>query len=121
MRRIFLLFFIIAMGSGICNAQIFHKNPEKKLFGKSLGNKKEVKIKEPRAAHKAKKKQEAKDRKLKKDSEKSVIMSRKRTLDIQTPEVQTRMKQNQKESQIRDKAKKKKGKNTTKKAGRKYK
>jgi hypothetical protein len=121
MKKLFLLFFIIAMGTGICNAQIFHKNPERKLFGKSLGNKKEVKIKEPKAVQKAKKKQEASDRKLKKDSEKSVKRSQKRTIDIQTPDVQARMKQNQKDSQTRDKAKKNKSKSATKKAGKKYK
>jgi hypothetical protein len=117
--------FMISLGICSCNAQIFHKNAsrkaEKGLFGKSLGNKKEVKIKEPRTVLKAKKKQEAKEKKLKDNYEKSVKKSQKRTIEIQTPEVQERMKQNQKDSASRDKAKKKKVKTSTKKAGRKYK
>jgi preprotein translocase subunit SecF len=125
MRKFLIILFILSFGIGSCNAQIFHKggsrNPEKGLFGKSLGNKKEVKVKEPRKVTKAKKKQEAKDKKLKKDSAKAVKRSQKRTIEIQTPEVQTRMKQNKKDSEIRDKTKKKKVNTGTKKAGRKYK
>lgn len=121
MNKLFLLMFILSLSIGSGNAQIFHKDPEKKLFGKSLGNKKEAKIKEPRVVLKAKKEQEAKEKKLKKDNAKSVKMSQKRTIDIQTPEVQARMKQNKKDSDIRDKAKKKKATSTTKKAGKKYK
>ena len=125
MRKIFLFVFILSLGIGSCNAQLFHKNAsrnvERKLFGKSLGKKKEVKVKEPRSVLKAKKKQEANTRKLKSDYEKYVGKSRKRAIDIQTPEVQERMKQNQKNSAARDKAKKKKVKTSAKKAEKKYK
>lgn len=125
MRKIFLFVFILSLTICSCNAQIFHKNAsrkaEKGLFGKFLGNKKEVKVREPRSVLKAKKKQEANKRKLKSDYEKSVKRSQKRTIDIQTSDVQARMKQNQKNSAIRDKAKKKKVKTNTKKAGKKYK
>ena len=121
MRKFFLFLFLLSLATGSCNAQIFHKNPEKVLFGKSHGNRKESKVKEPRTVLKAKKKQEANERKLKRDYEKSVKRSQKRTVDIQTPEVQVRMKQNQKDSAARDKAKKKKVKTSTKKAGKKYK
>ena len=86
-----------------------------------LGNKKEVKVKEPRTVLKAKKKQEANDENLKKSMRQSVKRSQKRTIDIQTPEVQARMKQNQKDSASRDKVKKKKVTAGTKKAGKKYK
>ena len=44
-----------------------HAKLKRSLFGKSLGKKKEIKVKEPGSVVKAKKKQEAKDRKLKKD------------------------------------------------------
>jgi long-subunit fatty acid transport protein len=81
---------------------------------------KEAKVKEPRSVLKAKKQQEANDKKLKKDYEKSIRQSQKRTIDIQTPEVQARMKQNKKDSAVRDKAKKKKVKTGTKKAAKKY-
>jgi hypothetical protein len=121
MRKIFLFIFILSLAISSCSIQILHKNPEKGLFGKTHGNRKEVKIKEPGSVQKAKKKQEANDRKLKKDYAKSVKRSQKRTIDIQTPEVQARMKQNQKNSAVRDKVKKKKVKTSTRKAGKKYK
>jgi|SRR5664280_134882 hypothetical protein len=120
-RRIFLFIFLLSLLIGSCNAQIFHKNPEKQLFGKTLGKKKEVKVKEPRSVLKAKRKQEANDRKLQKEYEKKVKRSQKRTIDIQSPEVQTRMKQNKKDFTMRDKEKKKKVRSSTRKAGEKYK
>ena len=125
MKKIFLFGFILSLTICSCNAHILHKyasrKTEKRLFGKSLSNKKEIKVREPRSVLKAKKKQEANKRKLKSDYEKSVKMSQKRTLEIQTPEVQLRMKQNQKNSATRDKAKKKKVKTSSKKAEKKYK
>jgi hypothetical protein len=69
----------------------------------------------------AKKKQEVNDRKLKRDYDKSIRRSQKRTIDIQTPEVQKRMKQNKKDYTSRDKEKRKNVKATTRRAGKKYK
>jgi|ERR1035437_8634465 hypothetical protein len=120
-RKLILILFLLLLAIGSCKAQIFHKNPEKELFGKKRGIKKEAKVREPRTVLKAKRKQEANDRKLKKDYEKTVRQSQKRTIDIQTPEVQARMKQNKKDYLIRDKEKKKKVKTSTKIAGKKYK
>jgi hypothetical protein len=124
MRRIVFVIFILSLCIGSSNAQIFHKNSGRKaergLFGKTLGNKKEAKVKEPRSVLRAKKKQEAKERKLKKDYAKGVKRSQKRTLEIQTPEVQARMKQNQKDATVRDKTKKKTIRAGSKKAARKY-
>ena len=121
MGKFFLIVFALSLGIGSCNAQVFHKDPEKKLFGKSLGKKKEAKVKERGVVLKAKKKQDAKEKKRKKDYAHSVKRSQKRTRDIQTPEVQVRMKQNQKDTKMHDKTKKKEIKTTTKKAGKKYK
>ena len=69
----------------------------------------------------AKKKQEANDRKLKRDYDKSIRRSQKRTIDIQTPEVQKRMKQNKKDFSARDKEKRKNVRAATRRAGKKYK
>ena len=125
MKKLLLLIFITTLTLGSANAQLFHRNAarsaEKGLFGKSLSNKKQVKVKEPRSVLKAKKKQEANEKKLKKDYAASVKKSQKRTIDIQTPDVQERMKQNQKNLELRDKAKKKKTRTSNKKAGKKYK
>jgi hypothetical protein len=120
-RTFFIFIFILSLSTGSSNAQIFHKNPEKQLFGKTLGKKKEAKVKEPRSVLKAKRKQEANDRKLQKAYDKNITRSQKRTIDIQSPEVQTRMKQNKKDYTKRDKDKKKKVRTSTRSAGRKYK
>jgi hypothetical protein len=123
-RRFLLFLLLLFFVLGTCNAQSSHhsnpKNPEKGLFGKTVGNKKKVKIKEPRDVHKAKKKQEANEKRIKKEYAQSVKRSQKRAYDIQTPEVKARMKQNQKDTTTRDKEKKKKIRASTKKAGKKY-
>lgn len=124
MKKLYILLFISTLAIGSANAQLFHRNAarsaEKGLFGKSLSKKKQVKVKEPRSVLKAKKKQEANENKIKKDYAAHVKKSQKRTVDIQTPEVQERMKQNQKNMELRDKAKKKKTRTSSKKAGKKY-
>lgn len=122
MRKILLFIFVFLLSVDSSNAQPFQKNNsrnvEKGLFGKSPGKRK--KVKEPRSVIKAKKKQEANDKRLKKEYSKSVKRSQKRTVDIQTAEVQARMRQDQKDIAARDKAKKQKQKSGTKKAGNKY-
>jgi hypothetical protein len=120
MRKFFLFLFVLFLAQASANAQIFHKNPEKQLFGKSHGSRKEAKVKEPRKVLKAKKKQEANDRRLRNEYDKSVKQSQKRTVDIQTPEVQARMKQNKKDYTRRDRDKKKKIKAASKEARGKY-
>jgi hypothetical protein len=120
MRKIFLFLFVLSIAVGSVNAQIFHKNPEKQLFGRTHVKKKEAKVREPRKVLRAKKKQEANERRLDKAYDRSVKRSQKRTVEIQTPEVQTRMKQNKKEYVMRDKDKKKKVKEGSKRAAKKY-
>lgn len=124
MRKLLLFTFISLLAIETCNAQIFHKKgsvrAEKALFRKSSGNKK-IKVKEPRVVLKAKKKQEVNDKKLKKEYAQSVKRSQKRSIKIQSPEVQARMKQNRKDSAARSKVKKKKVRTSSKKAGKKYK
>jgi hypothetical protein len=119
-KRVLFTFFILLIISGQGNAQIFHKDPEKQLFGKTHLKKKEVKVRQPRSVLRAKRKQEANERKLKKDYEKSVIKSQKRTVEIQSPDVQDRMKQNKKDITARDKGKHKKLKSGNKEARKKY-
>jgi len=123
-RRFFAFLFIALFILGTCNAQSSYnlrtKNPEKALFGKTVGKSGKAKVKEPRSVHKAKRKQEKNEKRLKKEYAASVERSKKRTYDIQSPEVQARMKQNQKDTALRDKEKKKNVKANTKKAGKKY-
>jgi hypothetical protein len=125
MRRFFLFIFFALFVIVTCNAQSSHKsgpkNPEKELFGKKGGNTRKVKSKEPRSVLKAKRKQEKNEKRLKKEYAKSVERSRQRSYEIQSPEVQARMKQDQKDTSFRDKEKKKNIKASTKDAGKKYK
>ena len=107
-RKLFLILFLFSLAVGSSDGQLFHKNPEKALFGKTVGRNRGAKVKEPRSVLRAKRKQEANDRRLKRNYDKSVKRSQKRTLDIQTPEVQERMKQNKKAYTARDKKKRRK-------------
>ncbi len=91
------------------------------LFGRSGNNKSGIKVKRPRNPRNAIKMQEKKEKKLKKDYVLFIKNSRKRSVAIQTPEVQSRMIQNQKNSESNYKIKRKKMATGTQKAGRKYK
>lgn len=98
------------------------RNPEKSLFGKSRKIKtKDKKVKEPRAVTKAKRTQEQKQAKLKKDYFNSVDASKKRTYKIQSSEVQSRMKQNKQDIKDREKGIKKKRSSATRRGAMKYK
>ena len=96
------------------------KKIEKGLFGKSLGKTKTKKVKEPRKVIKAKKAQEKNDAKLEKDYTKFVDASRKHSIDIQTPEVQARMKENIKQTALQNKQKRKASMASSREAGKKY-
>ena len=125
MRRflilIFLALFIQATSSAQSSYNSSSKNPEKGLFGKTGRSSGKVKSKKPVSVLKAKKNQEKNEKKLKKAYAKSIEASRKRAYDIQSPEVQTRMKQNQRDTTLKNKEKKKKSREGMKKAGKKYK
>jgi hypothetical protein len=116
------LFLFIATCSADCQGlrKNVVKKTERELFRKSGSNRKEVKVKESRKVTGSKKKQEAKERKRKKDYTRAIKSSQKRTYEIQSPEVKARMKLNQKESASRNKIKKKREKSNSKKARRKF-
>jgi len=122
-RKFFILLIVFSFALTVCEAQSFKKNnsrnPERRLFGKSL-NKRTVKIKEPRVVIKAKKKQKADEKKLKREYEKFIRQSKKRALEIQSPEVRARMIQNLKDSDLLAKERRKNSRASTKKAARKY-
>ena len=95
---------------------------EKSLYGKPKKVKtKEKKVKESRKVTQAKNAQKEKKDKLDKDYYSYVDESKKRAYQIQSPEVQTRMKQNQKDITDREKARKKKRSDSTKSGAKKYK
>ena len=80
-----------------------------------------TKVKEPKAVVRAKKEQEKKQKKLKRDYDKSIEDGKKRQVEIQSPDVQARMKQNKKDDALRDKNRKKSVKLGTRDARKKYK
>ncbi|NMC41344.1 MAG: hypothetical protein GYA43_09280 [Bacteroidales bacterium] len=124
MRKILLFCLSIILLVFLCTApadaqqrpRTKGKNPEKSLFG----NKRKVKVVESRGVRKKKKEQQKKEEKLKKEYNDFVKQSRKRAFSIQTPDVQARMKQNEKDIVVREKQKKKQTSASAKKAARKY-
>ncbi|MCJ7448333.1 MAG: hypothetical protein MUO72_11635 [Bacteroidales bacterium] len=124
--RKFLLFVLLfSLSVAVCEAQSFKRyptrHPGRSLSRKSPGGRsKDVKIREPRSVEKAKNKQAAKEKQYKQDYSNSIKDNRKYFLEIQTPEVQARMKENRKNADATVKAKKKKNASGMKKAGKKY-
>lgn len=122
-KRIFALAIVFAFAVSVSSGQEnkrYVRNPEKDLFGKSL-NKKKVKVKESRSVVRAKKKQADAQKKQEKEYADYVKKNRSRALEIQSPEVRTRMKQNRKEADINYVNKKKKVEKDSRAAARKYK
>lgn len=122
-KKLVLLFMILSLTITGCYAQRYKKsvrNPERALFGKSLNTKK-VKYREAPSIMRAKRKQTANQEKLKKEYNANVKENRKRSVEIQSPEVKTRMLDNRKESDLRYREKKKKLEENSKRKGKKYK
>lgn len=106
----------------VCEAQRYRRsirNPEKHLFNRSL-NKKNTTVKESPSIVRAKKKQADNKKKADREYYDYVKASRKRAVKIQSPEVQDRMLNNRKESELKYKEKKKKMSENSRKTGRKY-
>jgi biopolymer transport protein ExbB/TolQ len=118
----FILFvLILLLSAGICSTmQATTSSMETNEISESLPQRKKTKIKKPMSAVKAQKQAEAKDKKRRKESDKYIKENQERSLEIQTPEVRERMKQNVKDANARYKAKKKNNASRTKKTGRKY-
>jgi len=123
-KKLLILIIFFSFALVVCEAQTFERYGAPKQ-GRSAVKKgpvksKEVKIPVLKSIEKARKKQEANDKKLKNDYRKFVKWNKKRSIQIQTPEVQKRMKQNIKNANSSYRTKKKNSAVRTKKAGRKY-
>jgi hypothetical protein len=124
MKRFLVFVLVLSLAISICEAQSFDR-PSPPKTGRGATHKgplrhKEVKVKKPKSITKAQKKSEAKEKKHKKDYANYVKENQKRSIEIQTPEVQNRMKQNMKDSNNSYKMKKKHTSSKSKKAGQKY-
>ena len=119
MKRFFLAILLISLLNTGAKGQDQGTNKKTKseegVFSRisGIGN-------SPKSAGKSKKDQAATRRKQKKDWEKYVKKSQQHTYDIQSPDVQARMKQNKREIASRDKTKKKHISRSSRKAGQKY-
>ena len=122
--KFFVFTVILSFSISLCEAQNVKRpsspNPNKGLNAKPSGNNKPQKVQAPVSIEKANKKANLKVKKQKKDFAKYVKENQKRSIEIQTPEVKARMKQNIKDSDANYKAKKKKSTSGTRSAGRKY-
>jgi hypothetical protein len=121
-----LVFVLVILASiNVCEGQTSGKRAavkaEKSLSGKSSGRRKAAKIVEPKKVVQAKKEQAEKKKKVQDDYNNYVKDSRERAVKIQSPAVQERMKQNQKDIEEREKSRKKASSSSTKKAARKFK
>ncbi len=81
----------------------------------------ETDLMQPGKAKKAQKKQDKKEKEKKKAIKNGSKEAQRRSYEIQSPEVQARMKQNKKDAAARDKTKKKNSRAGTKKGAKKYK
>jgi len=112
-KYILLLVVLLFTAVSVCDlhgqGKTRGRSPERSLFGKSRKVKTtDKKVREPRSVRKAKEEQARKEAKLKKDYNKYVADSKSRAYKIQSPEVQARMKQNEKDIKEREKDHKKK-------------
>ncbi len=119
LAQVFVLVLAFSSVTGQENKK-YVRNPEKDLFGKSLNNKR-VKVREPGRVVRAKKKQAKAQKKKDREYAGYIKRNRARSLEIQTPEVRTRMKQNMKDADANFDNKRKKVEKDSRAAARKYK
>jgi len=122
-KKILVLFLVSSLPLSVCEAvssegSVAPGLPES--VPAMQQGKKKGKVARPRSAKQVQKEAEKKDKQQDKKYAKFVKENKKRSIEIQSPEVKERMKQNVKNSNANYKAKKKNNAARTKKAGRKY-
>jgi hypothetical protein len=123
-RKILLLSLILSLTAVVCEGRSLSLSTTPgplKSVAEMPQKKKKGKVARPKSARKVQKEADKKDKKKREDSKKAVNEFQKHTLEIQSPDVRERIKQNRKNSDTNYKAKKKNNSSRTKKAGRKYK
>lgn len=121
MLTVFILVSGLQLSNAIPVARGEHGNINNGIVFSPQSKNRKTKIKKPMSVKKVQRLQARKERKLKREYEKSIKENRKRSLEIQTPEVRERMKQNLKDANSRYKDKRKTNTSRTKKVKRKYK
>ena len=120
-KRITFILLILVFGVSFSNAQTANKNglgpaPKKSVFG--LFHRKGT-VQKPKSVEQIKKEQDKKDKKKQDDYVNAVKQKKDHAYQIQSPEVQARMKQNQKDIDEREKARQKKLAESSRKARKK--
>lgn len=113
-------FLFFAAGESSTTAQNSKRKTqriEKSMAGSKRRASRENKVREPRSVKSAKKKQEEREAKLKRDYKKAVKQSRKHHYNIQTEDVKARMKQNEKDIKAREREKRKREREAARKPG----
>jgi hypothetical protein len=120
-RLLAVFFLVFIIGISLCEAQDRAPKPSGKgFFGLFSGKKKAGGVRAPKSASRVQKEQDKKKKQQDLAWAKSVKESQKRTIQIQTPEVQSRMKQDKKDISAREKARMKKSSKAARSAGKKY-
>ncbi len=119
-----LTVLILLSGMQLCNAVPVVRNENGYLnieivISPQSKNRK-TKIKKPMSVKKAQRLQALREKKLEREYKRTIKENRKRSLEIQTPEVRERMKQNIKDANARYKNKRKTNTSRTKKVKKKY-
>lgn len=119
-----MLIFMVSGPVASAQSRAKTRRIEKRMAGNARKAPKEAKIKQPKAVIKAQKKQQQNESRLKKSNERAIKANKERHFSIQTEDVKARMKQNEKDIQLREKERKKKARQDSRKKGsakRKYK
>jgi hypothetical protein len=122
--RFIVFTIILSLSFTVCEAQSAKvpqpSKPGSGLPSKSASKRKSTKKQGPVSAKNVKKKADAKEKKKKREYAQYIRENQKRSLEIQTPVVRDRMKQNLKNSNSKYKAKKKNNSTRSRKAEQKY-
>lgn len=127
MNKLFFAVTLILFTSGFSDNNFYVKIKEGKgytyseIFTTPQSKNSKKKLKKPLSVKRAQKIQAKKEKQQKRESEKFLDNNRKRSLEIQTPEVRERMKQNVKDANANSKSKRKTNSSRAKKAKSKYK
>jgi hypothetical protein len=113
---IFSALLACSCSTGLFSGSAFRR-PEKQMAG---SKRTAPRVREPRQVRSAKKKQEKNQDRIKKDYQQFVKTSRKRSYEIQSPDVKERMKRNDANIAARDKNKERKTRAASKTRARKF-
>lgn len=119
--KLLLIIILAALLASSCSSGLFSRSAFRKPEKQMAGSKRTApRVREPRQVRSAKKKQEKNQDRIKKDYQQFVKASRKRSFEIQSPDVKERMKRNDANIAARDKNKARKTRSASKTRAKKF-